>query len=51
VWWDDVLSWPHQPKLRHHGRVWLLCLELCEKWESESYLLHCDACKQKKNDE
>jgi hypothetical protein len=21
VWWDDVLPWPQQPKLRHHGRV------------------------------
>ena len=51
VYWDDVLPWPQQPKLRHHGRDRLLFLELCEKWESESYLLHCDACKQKKNDE
>jgi hypothetical protein len=53
VWWDDVLPWPQQPKLRHHGRVWLLFLELCEKWDSESahYLLHCDARKQKKSDE
>jgi hypothetical protein len=31
VWWDDVLPWPQQPKLRHHGRVRLLFLELCEK--------------------
>jgi hypothetical protein len=19
VWWDDVLPWPQQPKLWHHG--------------------------------
>jgi hypothetical protein len=22
VWWDDVLPWPQQSKLRHHGWAW-----------------------------